>query len=103
MAGDGPVTVLATRRARPGREKEFEVFLEGLPAVFRRAPGNLGMTVAADHARDLPVITVVSVVTGPLLATLSAPLRFLLITPVLTAAMTWVMMPALARAFGRFL
>lgn len=50
-----------------------------------------------------PVISVVSVLTGPLLAAWPAPLRFLLITPVLTAAMTWVVMPALARTFARFL
>ena len=50
-----------------------------------------------------PVLTVLSAVTGPLLAGLPAPLRFLLVTPVLTAAMTWVVMPALSRAFARFL
>lgn len=178
MAGDGPVTVLATRRPLPGREREFEVFLEHLDEVFCRAPGNLGMAVLPPSGTDrdyailyrfdssaslrawrggaerdaaitassaltesaprertatgletwfavadtgvvdppdrwrmwlltalgvYPVITVVSAVAGPLLAALPAPLRFLLITPVLTAAMTWVVMPALSRAFTRFL
>ena len=178
MTGNGPVTVLAIRRPRLGREREFEAFLEELREVFRRVPGNTGVAVlppsgterdyailyrfdsaaslrawregadraavieasssiteSAPHERTTtgletwfatadagvvappapwrtwllttvgfyPIITVVSTVTGPLLAALPAPLRFLLVTPVLTALMTWVVMPALSRAFARFL
>ena len=178
MTGSGPVTVLATRRPRLGREREFEAFLEDLREVFRRAPGNTGVAVlppsgtdrdyailyrfdssaslrawrdGADRAAVIeasssitesapdertttgletwfatadagvvapparwrtwllttvgiyPIITVVSAVTAPLLSELPAPLRFLLITPVLTATMTLVVMPALSRVSARFL
>lgn len=50
-----------------------------------------------------PVITAVTVVFGPALAPLAVPLRFAVVTPVLGAAMTWVVMPVLSRVFGRFL
>lgn len=38
------MTVLGTRRARPGCEAAFEVFLARLQRVFAASPGNLGMT-----------------------------------------------------------
>jgi uncharacterized protein len=50
-----------------------------------------------------PVITIVTVLAGPLLLTLSPPLRFAIVSPLLSAIMTWLVMPALSRLFGGFL
>jgi uncharacterized protein len=173
-----PVTVLATRTVRPGRQAEFETFLKQLQEVFAAAPGHLGLTIirpqapsreyalvyqfdsqasllawehsgqraeAIARSRQLtesppqerlltgmetwfaaptggivrppprwkmwllsacgiyPIITVITVLAGPLLIRLSPPARFAVVTPVLSALMTWVIMPALARVFTGFL
>lgn len=173
--GRRPVTVLATRRVRPGREREFEAFLHRLETVFAASPGCLGMTtllpvppsreyvvvyrhdspaslrawresaerraVLAESAvlaeappeeRSLtgmetwfsppgggvvrpparwkmwllsaagiyPVITTVTVLAGPLLAHLPVPVRFAIVVPVLSATMTWLVMPALTRVLA---
>ncbi|HEY1321764.1 MAG TPA: antibiotic biosynthesis monooxygenase [Streptosporangiaceae bacterium] len=173
-----PVTVLATRRARPGCEAEFETFLARLQRVVAASPGNLGMTFVPPSGADreyvvvyrydgpaslrawhssperaamidesaelteappreraltgletwfttpgagvvraparwrmwllsacgiYPIITLVSVLFGPVLAPLPPPLRFALVTPVLSATMTWLVMPALSHAFARLL
>lgn len=44
-SGDEPVTVLVTRRPLPGREREFEAYLEGITAASSQQPGHLGSTV----------------------------------------------------------
>jgi len=50
-----------------------------------------------------PIITLITVVAGPLLTHLPQPARFAIIVPVLGALMTWVVMPALSRLFARWL
>jgi len=170
--------VLATRRPRPGCEREFAAFLRHLHEVFRASPGNLGMTVlpptepdreyvvlyrydspaalrawhhseqrraviaesaaltqAAPLERTLsgmetwfvspgdgvvraparwkmwllsacgiyPVITLITVLAGPLLAPMPAPARFALVVPVMSAMMTWLVIPTLSRLFARVL
>ena len=47
-----PVTILATRRVRPGREREFEAFLTRLREVFTNSPGNLGIAVVPPTGPD---------------------------------------------------
>lgn len=42
---DPPVTVSVTRRAKPGREEEFERFLSGVIRAASRQPGHLGANV----------------------------------------------------------
>lgn len=48
-----------------------------------------------------PVITVLTMLAGPLLAALPMPVRSAIIVPLLSAAMTWLVMPALSRLFAR--
>lgn len=43
-SGSGPVTVVITRRVRPGREQEYEAWLARLQADARDLPGYLGVT-----------------------------------------------------------
>ncbi|MGH8907997.1 MAG: antibiotic biosynthesis monooxygenase [Egibacteraceae bacterium] len=50
-----------------------------------------------------PVITLLVVLTGPLLAAFPLPVRFAVLSIVLTALMTWIVMPALSRLFARWL
>ena len=50
-----------------------------------------------------PIITLITVLAGPLLSPLPAPTRFAIVTPVLSGLMTWAVMPALSRLFARFL
>jgi antibiotic biosynthesis monooxygenase (ABM) superfamily enzyme len=50
-----------------------------------------------------PVITLITVLAGPLLAPLPVPARFAIVTPVLSGLMTWTVMPALTRLFVRVL
>jgi uncharacterized protein len=50
-----------------------------------------------------PLLTVIVIVAQPLLAYLPLAARFAVITPVLTALMTWVAMPLLSRLFARWL
>lgn len=45
-----PVTVVVTRRVRPGREDDFAAWFEALRAAAGRIPGYLGTTVLADPA-----------------------------------------------------
>jgi uncharacterized protein len=40
--GTAPVTVLITRRVRPGRAAEFEALMDGITAAARGFPGHLG-------------------------------------------------------------
>lgn len=173
-----PVTVLATRRVRPGCTEAFEAHLARLREVFAAAPGSAGMAVVppsgsgreyvvvyrfesaaalrawrasavratiiresaslsetTPNERDLtgmetwfttagsgvvrppprwkmwllsacgiyPIISLVTIVFGPLLAALDPFARFAIITPVLSALMTWLVMPGLSRVFRHFL
>ena len=50
-----------------------------------------------------PIITLITVLAGPLLAPLPPPARFAIVTPVLSGLMTWAVMPALSSLFARFL
>lgn len=50
-----------------------------------------------------PIITFTTVAAGPLLMPLSPPARFAIVTPVLSALMTWAIMPLLTRLFAPFL
>jgi uncharacterized protein len=50
-----PVTVVVTRRVKPGREQDYEAWLQGLQAEARALPGYLGVTTqrpAATGARE---------------------------------------------------
>jgi uncharacterized protein len=44
-ASDEPVTVLYSRRVRPGREADFEAWARGIVAAARQFPGHLGASV----------------------------------------------------------
>lgn len=173
-----PVTILATRTARRGHEREFEEFLAHLRSVFADAPGHLNLMVieprppsleyaivyqfdsqaallaweasperAAAIARSAPltenppqerlltgmetwfpaptggivrpparwkmwllsacgiypIITLTTMAAGPLLMPLPPPARFAVVTPVLSALMTWAVMPVLTRLFAPLL
>ncbi|MDQ3760425.1 MAG: antibiotic biosynthesis monooxygenase [Actinomycetota bacterium] len=50
-----------------------------------------------------PLLTVMVIVAQPLLNYLPLAARFAVITPVLTALMTWIAMPVLSRLFARWL
>ena len=50
-----------------------------------------------------PIITLITVLAGPLLIPLLPPARFAIVTPALSALMTWAIMPALTRLFAAFL
>lgn len=50
-----------------------------------------------------PILTAVTVVAGPRLAELPPLARFAVVTPVLSAIMTWMVMPALSRLFAPLL
>jgi antibiotic biosynthesis monooxygenase (ABM) superfamily enzyme len=50
-----------------------------------------------------PILTVMVIVAQPLLEYLPLAVRFAVITPVLTAVMTWIVMPVLSRLFARWL
>jgi antibiotic biosynthesis monooxygenase (ABM) superfamily enzyme len=124
MTGDGPVDSTASLRAwreSPDRAAVIEASSSitesapdertttGLEAWFATADAGVVAPPAPWRTWLLttvgiyPIITVVSAATAPLLSELPAPLRLLLVTPVLTAVMTWVVMPALSRAAARFL
>jgi uncharacterized protein len=44
-AVDEPVTVLYSRRVKPGREADFEAWAHGVVAASRQFPGHLGASV----------------------------------------------------------
>jgi len=44
-AADDPVTVLYSRRVKPGREADFEAWARGIMAAARQFPGHLGASV----------------------------------------------------------
>jgi len=44
-ATDDPVTVLYSRRVKPGREADFEAWARGIVAAARQFPGHLGASV----------------------------------------------------------
>jgi uncharacterized protein len=45
---DEPVTVLYSRRVKPGREADFEAWAHGIVAASRHFPGHLGASVLDD-------------------------------------------------------
>ena len=49
---DDPVTVVISREVRPGREADYEAWLEGISAEVARFPGHEGISILrpADHA-----------------------------------------------------
>ena len=56
---DGSVTVVTSRRVKPGREEDFEKWLEGIGAAAAKYPGYVWRRVTRPKARDLPEYTVV--------------------------------------------
>ena len=175
-----PVTVLVTRRVRPGQEQAFTAWLRELADVARQYPGHQGVTVIPPPAgaddreyvivfrfdsqahlrvwqesherramlarsesmadtppveRELtgmetwfavpgglvrqlpaawkmwllssvaiyPLITLLSVVLGPLLGNVPLAVRFAVTTPILGALMTWLVMPRLSRLVAGWL
>ena len=82
LGTDGWFTVPGGRVVRP--PARWKTYLLSLCAIY-------------------PILTVIAIVGQPLLAHLPLATRFAVITPVLTALMTWIMMPALSRIFARWL
>jgi antibiotic biosynthesis monooxygenase (ABM) superfamily enzyme len=97
-----PATVLATRTVRDGYQTEFETFLHQRQDVFAAAPGHLGLTVIRPRTPDREY-ALITVLAGPLLIPLPPPARFAIVTPALSALVTWAIMPALTRLFAAFL
>lgn len=178
-AGSAPVTVLVTRRVRPGRAAEFERLMTGMIAAAGDFPGHVGGFVIppqdsrsgcyltlfafdnAAHLRDwtdspqrrswldrigavtygdnglrvlsgmegwfnlpaadtrlppprhkmafvtwlgiFPLVLVLSALIGPLLAPIHPVLSVLVVTALVTIAMTWLVMPRLVRLFAAWL
>jgi antibiotic biosynthesis monooxygenase (ABM) superfamily enzyme len=56
-AADDPVTVLYSRRVRPGREADFETWAHGIVAAARQFPGHLGASVlGAPGSREYHIL-----------------------------------------------
>lgn len=49
---DPPVTAVASRRVKPGREREFEEWISGILEEARKAPGYLGSEVLRPSESD---------------------------------------------------
>ncbi|NMH95692.1 antibiotic biosynthesis monooxygenase, partial [Pseudonocardia bannensis] len=56
-AGDEPVTVVFSWRAKPGKEDQFAEWAKGLTSAAAHFPGNLGATVIHEQgSRDFHLI-----------------------------------------------
>jgi antibiotic biosynthesis monooxygenase (ABM) superfamily enzyme len=56
-ATDDPVTVLYSRRVKPGREADFEAWAHGIVAAARQFPGHLGASVlGAPGSREYHIL-----------------------------------------------
>jgi uncharacterized protein len=54
---DDPVTVLYSRRVKPGREADFEAWARGIVAAARQFPGHLGASVlGAPGSREYHIL-----------------------------------------------
>jgi len=53
------VTVVTTRRVKPGREADFEVWLEGIGAEAARFPGLVGRRITRPADHDHPEYVIV--------------------------------------------
>ena len=51
-ADDPPVTAVASRRVKPGREEEFEEWVSGVTAAAARFPGYLGSNIFRPSTTD---------------------------------------------------
>jgi antibiotic biosynthesis monooxygenase (ABM) superfamily enzyme len=49
-----------------------------------------------------PLLLVIVTVTDPLVHTLPAPARFLVVVPLMTASVVWGVLPLIQRRFGRW-
>ena len=56
---DGSVTVVTSRRVKPGREADFEAWLEGIGAAAAKYPGYVWRRVTRPRDHDLPEYVVV--------------------------------------------
>lgn len=56
---DNAVTVVTSRRVKPGREAEFEQWLEGIGAAAAKLPGLLGRRITRPADHDHPEYVVV--------------------------------------------
>jgi antibiotic biosynthesis monooxygenase (ABM) superfamily enzyme len=57
LSADDPVTVLYSRRVRPGREADFETWAHGIVAAARQFPGHLGASVlGAPGSREYHIL-----------------------------------------------
>lgn len=50
-----------------------------------------------------PLILLIVTLTDPFVRELPAPVRFLVVVPLMTATVVWVVLPQLQRRFGRWL
>jgi uncharacterized protein len=57
-AGDPPVTAVASRRVRPGREEEFEEWVSGILGTAAEFPGYLGSNIIrpSDHDDEFQIV-----------------------------------------------
>jgi antibiotic biosynthesis monooxygenase (ABM) superfamily enzyme len=95
----------STMAEEPPRERQ----LSGLETWFavpggqvRRPPPPWKMWILSSIA-IYPLITLISLVLGPMLSELSQAGRFAITTPILGALMTWLVMPLVSRLFKDWL
>jgi antibiotic biosynthesis monooxygenase (ABM) superfamily enzyme len=50
-----------------------------------------------------PLLLLISTITDPLVHTLPPAARFLVVVPLMTASVVWVVLPQIQRLFGRWL
>lgn len=99
-------SALIEESAEPAEAPPDERNLSGMESWFATADGMVVRPPARwkmwllSTGGIYPIIAGLTVLVGPL-AELPAPARLAIIVPVLSAAMTWVVMPALSRLFAQ--
>jgi antibiotic biosynthesis monooxygenase (ABM) superfamily enzyme len=101
--------VMLERSKSMAEEPTLERQLTGLETWFavpggqvRQAPAPWKMWLLTSVA-IYPLLTLLTIVLGPLLGNVPLPVRFAITTPILGALMTWLVMPRLSRLVSGWL
>jgi antibiotic biosynthesis monooxygenase (ABM) superfamily enzyme len=88
-----------TRRIRSGHERAYEEFLAGITGAANAFPGYLGAEIfrPTGSGTIFPLITLIVVVSAPVIGGLSLAARLAVTTLVAVSLMTWVIMPRVTR------
>ncbi|MCU7849937.1 MAG: hypothetical protein KZQ89_18500 [Candidatus Thiodiazotropha sp. (ex Lucinoma kastoroae)] len=98
-----PVSVMMSRMPLPGKEREFETYLNGIAEAAQRHPGHLGVSIIRPSGQEKNYYILFEFDRRSNLEPYPLMLRTLILTGMAVPLMTFLLMPLLTRVFKNWL